>query len=82
VPAANFGAARALPFGHRDLNANFIANTEFYISIEWYIDLSFIVKLRSQRDIVFKERLDARATSNMLFRDQQRNDVSPSRRSE
>lgn len=25
-----------------------------------YIDLSFIVSLRSQRDIVFKERLDAR----------------------
>jgi hypothetical protein len=70
VPAANFGAARALPFGHRDLNANFIANIEVYISIEWHIDLSFIVSLRSQRDIVFKERLDARAhekTSEQMF---------------
>jgi len=42
------------------LAATFIADTEFYISIEWYIDLSFIVSLRSQRDIVFKERLDVR----------------------
>ena len=64
MPAANFGAARALPFGHRDLNANFIANIEVYISIEWHIDLSFIVSLRSQRDIVFKERLDVRTPQN------------------